>query len=73
MAYIGQREDEWEAEQRKKARKQARKISKVCPECGKRLKNMKGLKQHLRDIHKLKIVPPKPAVIETISIEMENK
>lgn len=68
MGYIGQAEDEWEAEQKKKARKEARKRSKSCPECGKRLGSMKGLKMHLRDVHQLKIAPPEPKQIKIVKI-----
>lgn len=68
MGYIGQREDEWEAEQKKKARKKARALSKLCPECNKRLASMQGLKDHLREVHSLKIAPPEPEVIKTIPL-----
>jgi len=54
MAYIGQRDDEWEAEQRKKERKLKRAAMTACPECGKKVL---GLKDHLRDVHRLRMLP----------------
>lgn len=69
MSYIGQAEDEWEAAQKKKARAAARRRSKRCQVCGKRLSSMEGLKMHLRDVHDLKIAPPKPKTYHLIPIE----
>jgi len=65
MSYIGQREDEWHAEQRKKKKQTARRVSKTCPVCQKRVKNMTGLKHHLRDAHQRKLSPPEPKIIKT--------
>ena len=48
--YIGKAEDDWEAEQKKKARKANAKNKTACPECGKKVK---GLKDHIRDVHKM--------------------
>lgn len=53
MAYIGQREDEWEAEQKKKAlaakNKQNGKMK--CPICEKKLGDLGRVKNHMRDAH----------------------
>jgi hypothetical protein len=56
MAYIGQNEDEWEAAQRKKAREIAKKNTVCCQICSKRLKIGGPLKQHMRDVHRMKMV-----------------
>jgi len=60
MAYIGQREDEWEAEQKKKAKRKAQKSRETCPVCEQKFKSLQGLKMHLRDMHQMKLSPPKP-------------
>lgn len=68
MSYIGQAEDEWEAAQRKKARKAARKRMVRCPTCDKLVTKI-GLAMHLKDVHNQRIVPPKPPVIEVEDIK----
>ena len=63
MSYIGQKEDEWNAAQAKKARKAKRRAKMQCPECKKRYTNLKA---HMKDAHDLqiKIVPQPKYVIE---------
>lgn len=56
MAYIGQRDDEWEAEQRKREKAKRRRETDRCEICGKRVKK-EGMKNHLRDAHQLKREP----------------
>lgn len=52
MGYIGQAEDEWEAEQRKKARKAKLSAMEACPVCGKKTNNVH---HHARDVHGVKL------------------
>lgn len=59
MAYIGQREDEWEAAQKKNAKKKANRESVRCQVCNKHLKNKESLVHHLRDVHSLRLAPPR--------------
>jgi ribosomal protein S14 len=62
MSYIGQREDEWEAEQKKKAKRQYNRDHPRCTVCGKRPKNLDA---HLKDAHGMKRVPtPKYMLID---------
>jgi hypothetical protein len=51
MSYIGQREDEWEAKQKKIKREAAKPKGPFCACCDKRMRDLGGLKQHLRDAH----------------------
>jgi len=71
MAYIGQREDEWEWEQEKKRRRKKRRNSVTCPTCGKRV-SKEGLADHLKHVHNQRIVPPKPPTIEVEDIPTQN-
>lgn len=69
MAYIGQAEDEWEAAQKKKAKKDKAPKGPYCAVCEKRMHDAGRLKQHLRDVHnytndmwkeyRIKYTPPK--------------
>jgi hypothetical protein len=51
LSYIVQREDEWEAEQRKKDKDAKKPKGPYCYECGKRMHDSGRLKKHLRDKH----------------------
>jgi hypothetical protein len=51
MSYIGQAEDEWEAKQKKAAKKAALPRGPYCAVCEKRFHDEGRLKQHLRDAH----------------------
>lgn len=75
MAYIGQNEDEWEAAEKKKARKKANNGKETCPICLKKIKSLTGLKTHLRDMHEMKLAPPEPKlrkVVPIVPIEHEG-
>lgn len=67
MGYIGQAEDEWEWEQEKLRRKARAKLYTRCPTCDKKVKKV-GLKDHLKDVHNQRIVPPRPKKIEVEDI-----
>ena len=51
MSYIGRNEDEWEAEQKKKAKERRRKETEFCELCEKRFKNLDA---HLKAKHGVK-------------------
>jgi len=48
MSYIGQAEDEWDAQQRKLAKKAKRASQTKCIHCD---KLVSGIKDHMRDVH----------------------
>jgi len=63
MAYIVHREDEWEPEQKKKAKRKYNRDHPTCDVCGKRPKNLDA---HLKDVHSMKRVPIPKYTLEPI-------